>query len=571
MLCKRCGTQIQEGWKVCPSCGSEILPETEAAGVERKEYKLKGMRRTGRFSFQEILTDIEVAGENVHVVTQGGKKSESQFRKQEVQSIDFPLLPVWKVSDILRLVVFGMLAFITYGLSIFAVLFSIKIMVSRHVRIKLNSGQTIKIPICQKGDASEFLKEFSYPLSEIEKNNAGKIDDRKWARREWITSAALLAVAAGAIILGVTLKSENMKNTGMEDTVSGSAEALNETEDKALEGDAEEPESMTIEEYLNSCEKITGEELARNPEAYIGKDIILEGKFNILSDSIVIDWFADSGIIRVDYDGKAIDAQGNVVGNVMSGDYGYVAGRYGGEDEWGTRYIDAEIIILDDGTKEDVEAVEDTETDVSEVQDYVFPDSGSRYLSEEEVRSAETDKLRIARNEIFARHGYIFNDEGLQQYFNSTSWYTGTIPADQFDMDEMLNDFEKKNAELIGKVEDEKNAAVQSGESVIPAGVYVNDQLFGDYQVALTLIYFEDGAVGVEFSTEPQLNGIVLYGFRLDDGTIQVAEEYTGIMATLTWDDENGVTVTCPEEFTGMDSALFNEMVNAHYSLVAEF
>ena len=62
-----------------------------------------------------------------------------------------------------------MLAFISYGLSIFAILFSIKIMVSRHVRIKLNSGQAVKIPICQKGDASDFLKELSYPLPEIEK------------------------------------------------------------------------------------------------------------------------------------------------------------------------------------------------------------------------------------------------------------------------------------------------------------------------------------------------------------------------------------------------------------------
>ena len=43
---------------------------------------------------------------------------------------------------------------------------------------------------------------------------------------------------------------------------------------------------------------------------------------------------------------------------------------------------------------------------------YIFPDSNSRYLSEEEVRGVETDRLFIGRNEIFARHGYIFQDEG---------------------------------------------------------------------------------------------------------------------------------------------------------------
>ncbi len=476
MTCKHCGTEIKEGWKVCPSCGSEILPGTEGTGEESREYKLRGMRRTGRFSFQEILTDIKVKEGCVHVIMQGARKAEYQFRKQEVQSIDLPLLPIWKIADILRLLVFGTLAVFTYGLGIFAVLFSIKIMVSRHVRIKLTSGQTVKIPICQKADASEFLRELQYPLSEIEKNNSGRIDDKKWAQREWLTSAALLAVAATAITLGVTLKSENMKNSKTEDALGENAETFNEIEDISSDGETEEqerqeePESMTIEEYISHCEKITGEELARNPEKYIGKDILLEGKFNILSGSIVIDWFADSGIIRVDYDGKAIDAQGNAVGNVMSGDYGYVAGRYGGEDEWGTRYIDAEIIILDNGTKEDAEV----------------------------------------------------------------------------------------------------NVTEQPGKFAIPAGIYVNDQLFQGYQALLTLTYFEDDQVGVEFSTEPQSNSIALYGFRIDDRTIQVAEEYTGIIATLTWDSENEVTVTCSDEFTGMDSALFNEMVNTHYSLASE-
>lgn len=229
MLCKYCGTEIKEGWKVCPSCGTEVLLETEDTQVECREYKMKGMRRTGRFSFQDVTTDVKIEGENVHVLTKGVKKSESRFHKQEVQSIDFPLLPIWKISDILRLVVFGMLAFVTYGLSIFAILFSIKIMVSRHVRIKLTSGQTVKIPICQKGDASEFLKEFQYPLSEIEKNNAGRIDDKKWAQREWLTSAALLIVAAGAITVGITLKSESMQNSG-----NGKADNEEEQEDYGI-------------------------------------------------------------------------------------------------------------------------------------------------------------------------------------------------------------------------------------------------------------------------------------------------------------------------------------------------
>lgn len=207
----------------------------------------------------------------------------------------------------------------------------------------------------------------------------------------------------------------------------------------------------------------------------------------------------------------------------------------------------------------------------TDMQEYIFPSSDSRYLSEEEVRDIETDKLRIARNEIFARHGYIFNDEELNQYFNGTSWYNGTVPAEQFNMDAVLNDFEKKNIELIEEIESGVNGTgneQESEEFIIPAGTYVNNGLFEEHQALMKLTYYDDEEIGVQFLTEPQLNSINLYGFKIDDRTIEVAEEYEGIIVTLTWDSENEVTAVSSGEFTGMDSSLFNEMTNAHYSFV---
>lgn len=87
--------------------------------------------------------------------------------------------------------------------------------------------------------------------------------------------------------------------------------------------------------------------------------------------------------------------------------------------------------------------------------EYIFPDSDKYYLSEDEVRTKSAQDLLIGRNEIFARHGYIFKMEELQEHFENTSWYHGTIPGDRFDMDSIFNAFEKKNVELIQKVEDE--------------------------------------------------------------------------------------------------------------------
>lgn len=87
--------------------------------------------------------------------------------------------------------------------------------------------------------------------------------------------------------------------------------------------------------------------------------------------------------------------------------------------------------------------------------DYIFADSNSRYLTADEVRSKSAADLRIARNEIFARRGRMFKDAELQAYFNSKSWYVGTIPAGSFNTS-VFNDYEKTNLELIQKIEDEK-------------------------------------------------------------------------------------------------------------------
>ena len=47
--------------------------------------------------------------------------------------------------------------------------------------------------------------------------------------------------------------------------------------------------------------------------------------------------------------------------------------------------------------------------------EYIFPDSDKKYLSEDEIRSIDTEKMALGRNEIFARHGYIFTDETYKE------------------------------------------------------------------------------------------------------------------------------------------------------------
>lgn len=84
--------------------------------------------------------------------------------------------------------------------------------------------------------------------------------------------------------------------------------------------------------------------------------------------------------------------------------------------------------------------------------EYVFADSSSRYLRKEEVQYLSDYELMIARNEIYARHGRKFNDRELRTYFNSKAWYNPRINPEDF-KEEYLNDYEKKNIELIKSFE----------------------------------------------------------------------------------------------------------------------
>jgi hypothetical protein len=56
---------------------------------------------------------------------------------------------------------------------------------------------------------------------------------------------------------------------------------------------------------------------------------------------------------------------------------------------------------------------------------YIFPDSSNRILQPEELQSLPTYKLRIARNEIFARHGLRFYSD-MKTYFACEPWYRAT-------------------------------------------------------------------------------------------------------------------------------------------------
>ena len=92
------------------------------------------------------------------------------------------------------------------------------------------------------------------------------------------------------------------------------------------------------------------------------------------------------------------------------------------------------------------------ENEQTKKEEYILPDSDTRLLTDDDVKDLTKEELRLARNEIFARHGRKFKDAELQAYFDSKSWYKGTIEPDAFD-NNTLSSIEKANIEMIKKYE----------------------------------------------------------------------------------------------------------------------
>ena len=85
---------------------------------------------------------------------------------------------------------------------------------------------------------------------------------------------------------------------------------------------------------------------------------------------------------------------------------------------------------------------------VSNNSAYIFSDSDTRLLTEDDVKNLSKEQLRIARNEIYARHNCSFKDETLMNYFKEhISSYDGTgESASDFSG---LNEVETQNITFI--------------------------------------------------------------------------------------------------------------------------
>lgn len=77
--------------------------------------------------------------------------------------------------------------------------------------------------------------------------------------------------------------------------------------------------------------------------------------------------------------------------------------------------------------------------------EYKYEYLREREMTYDDVEGKSAEELRLMRNYIFARRGYIFESEDLKEYFEQFSWY---VPL-YYDVTPRLSDIEKYNINFI--------------------------------------------------------------------------------------------------------------------------
>ncbi len=169
-------------------------------------------------------------------------------------------------------------------------------------------------------------------------------------------------------------------------------------------------------------------EVLNDKSAAHGSDYGISGAFELIREKEDI---AENGI-AVDSGYHSSWTEEEIIGAVNERSQYYTASAYYSEiiDYW-----------------ENVREVRD----ISNVMEPLF-ETDRKYYTKEEFECEPMLVIHLAKNEIYARHGYIFADKDLHNYFMGCIWYTPTCDSANFD-DSIFNEFERANLELLADLD----------------------------------------------------------------------------------------------------------------------
>ena len=131
--------------------------------------------------------------------------------------------------------------------------------------------------------------------------------------------------------------------------------------------------------------------------------------------------------------------------------------------------------------------------------EFIIPDVDIEYLSSADIQDMPLQVVCYAKNEIYARHGRMFQSQELTNYFEEQLWYYGCISPSEFSSS-VLNVYETANIKLLS-----------DRESALRSGGYVLDQPGYDFSAVYQYIY---GNISYEVQNDyyvfPSMAGIDL-------------------------------------------------------------
>lgn len=190
--------------------------------------------------------------------------------------------------------------------------------------------------------------------------------------------------------------------------------------------------------------------------------------------------------------------------------------------------------------------------------EYIFPDSSTRSLTDVEINSLSGEMARYALNEIYARHGRKFKSADLQQYFNSKSWYRGTIEADSFN-ENILSNIERENVNRLSKKKEQGSVAGNQGNvsnlSKFEAGwIYGTYEYQGDYYGEASIGWYSDtGEDYIELNGSTAKSSGDFTGIMIDMGNNKYyAVDEQGNEVYITYNGVDGITIDSNGDFGGI-------------------
>lgn len=158
-----------------------------------------------------------------------------------------------------------------------------------------------------------------------------------------------------------------------------------------------------------------------------------------------------------------------------------------------------------------------------------YPEASIRMLTERELKEYSQEELQLMRNEIFARHGYIFKSGDIQNYFETQSWYQDIPKLDQGDNGMThLTDFEKANVSLITSIENDRNRNTHRTGRIKGNNVNIRDNPSTDGSTVISRLNNGERVLILDTSIQSDGNSLVTLkktSIEMTDGTVKTLQK----------------------------------------------